>query len=442
VAACGAAWLFGCQLVFPTVATESGATDGGHHPDVTSSSTDASDPYNDIRDPANWEAYDLHGSAPSFNGGTFDGRYVYLSPFAGPAARFDTHAPFRSAASWESFPLTHLTDAGANSLLITFGAVYDGRYVYFVPYGGDLPHAIAFARYDTHGGAFTDESAWETFDATKALGSSVQAFEGAVFDGRYVYFVPLLNGTIARYDTTTSFHASTSWSLFDLTTVNPGASGFVGGVYDGRYMYLVPDENGVTYLSDGGSEGEPTPDGLVMRYDTKAPLSDKAAWDHFDVSMLMGSSTAGFAGGAYDGQYLYLAPGSSSGLVPRVPTTSFLDAGAWSTFATTALSSQARGYFGAGYDGRFIYMVPLKAGSSFDGLVVRYDTQQSFAEMTSWSSHDVQKQFGVTAVQFIGAVFDGEYMYFVPGGYTTVVRFHARSPRATPSLPFFHGSFL
>jgi hypothetical protein len=47
-------------------------------------------------------------------------------------------------------------------------------------------------------------ASWAAFDVS-AVNAAAAGFQGATFDGRYVYLVPNENVTIARYDTTDSF---------------------------------------------------------------------------------------------------------------------------------------------------------------------------------------------------------------------------------------------
>ncbi len=121
------------------------------------------------------------------------------------------------------------------------------------------------------GDPFTDPSSWTTFD-TSVLGQYASKYSGVAFDGRYVYFAPgsrgiipgsaiVPSGLFTRYDTTASFTAAPSWSVFDVATVNILAKGFAGAAFDGRYVYLVPYSDDV--LSD---------DGIIARYDTTASL--------------------------------------------------------------------------------------------------------------------------------------------------------------------------
>ncbi len=156
------------------------------------------------------------------------------------AARFDTHSVFSSASSWELFDT-----ASVNSTPVGYrGAAFDGRYVYLVPfYNGSAGTGTGLvAQFDTHA-PFTVAGSWATFD-TSSVDAKAEGFDGAVFDGRYLYLVPHLTGTVARYDTTATFGASSSWVTFDLLTINASASGFLGAVYDGRYVYLIPNGAG------------------------------------------------------------------------------------------------------------------------------------------------------------------------------------------------------
>ncbi len=57
-----------------------------------------------------------------------------------------------------------------------------------------------------------------------------------------------------RYDTSASFAASASWSMFDVQSLAIGG-GVSGAAFDGRYVYLVPSN------------------GLAVRFDARTPPS-------------------------------------------------------------------------------------------------------------------------------------------------------------------------
>jgi hypothetical protein len=96
-------------------------------------------------------------------------------------------------------------------------------------------------RYDTRA-PFATAASWATFDVHGVL-ASAPLFRGATFDGRYVYFAPsTASPEVMRYDTQSAFIARDSWSTFDATGLVESGSTFAGAVFDGRYVYLVPNQ--------------------------------------------------------------------------------------------------------------------------------------------------------------------------------------------------------
>ena len=168
----------------------------------------------------------------------FDGRYVYLVPnSAATVARFDTQSTLD--AGWSTYDLTPL---GAASM---WGGAFDGRYVYFVPSPGGTA-----ARYNP-AGALNAAASWATFDMATSIDSRAKGFRSAAFDGRYVYFVPYVSTVVVRYDTLApSFSQLGAWSSFDMAPVDLPITGFEGAVFDGRYVYFVPNDNGVVARFD------------------------------------------------------------------------------------------------------------------------------------------------------------------------------------------------
>jgi hypothetical protein len=139
------------------------------------------------------------------------------------------------------------------------GVVFDGRYVYFVPFNNGSVYSGEVMRYDTNGD-FDDVASWATFDAEQqGIGTKTTGYMGSVFDGRFVYFVPLAHDDVnhkevLRYDTAAEFSAPSSWDAYDL----PDAElGYRGSGSDGHFIYLVP---GGTYDNHG----------QVQRYDPAA----------------------------------------------------------------------------------------------------------------------------------------------------------------------------
>jgi hypothetical protein len=409
-----------------------------------------------------WQAYDVApvGSigTQGYTGGTFDGRYIYFAGLGVKIARYDTLGAFDDPASWLGFGPTPASGFA--------GAVYDGRYVYFVPnsHGGG-PASLA-ARYDTLG-AFNVPSSWTLLDlATLADGGAPTAgFFGAVFDGHSVFFAPHNDGNpdghALKYDVGSALDAAppvadaggiveggtfgnlASWASFDTTQVNPVARGFSGAVYGNGALYFVPQTNGAYDAEVHGGA-----DGIVARHELASAFTSASTWSTYDVTLVEGLA-AGFIGGAFDGQYVYLVP-KSNGVAVRLDTTAtnFATAASWQAYDTTrAVTTDGGGsvgFAGAGYDGRFIYYVPTVGSPP---RLLRYDTQSTFTADCAWSSVDlgpIAPPDGGPPPGYTGAVFDGQYLYLLPGvgPYPLFLRFEARTSPAMPNLPNFHGSFL
>jgi hypothetical protein len=475
-----------------------------------------------------YTSFDMKQVSPScvgFLGGAYDGRYVYYVPyktrsnnFSGTIARYDTTLSFTAPGSYTCFDLT-LASPDCSGYR---GAVFDGRFIYFSPYQNNSSFFGRVARYDTLF-SFTSVNSYTSFD-TAALSSGSRGFFGAVFDGRYIYFVPSqagandFSGTVTRFDTTLSFIRPDSYSFFDTSTGNAQSKGFIGGICDGRYVYLMPNSNGsasgeITRLDSypgslatsmaanqatGGfavgtyvNEPPPTDGTLIVsgnvgvnRPDAQyeldvngsinitqlievevAILGTTAANQHinvaqgyvqggfnsgsagvnkplslnttefFDTTANVSSGVGGFAGGVYDGRFVYFVPYSSdgataSGTVMRYDTFfRFTSASSYTCFDLTQVSTYCKGFYGGVYDGRYVYFVPFFLGTGISsGTIVRYDTTTSFVASSSYSPFNTNS-LNIGRFGFIGGVYDGRYIYYVPAydgtgrGSGTILRY-------------------
>jgi hypothetical protein len=374
-----------------------------------------------------WTAFDAgdHGvgrDPDGYSGAAFDGRFVYFAPlhngrqYHGEVLRYDTQGPFDDHAAWFAFDPGR-QGVGDNPEGYS-GAVHDGRFVYFVPAAnGDGAHAEVL-RYDTRG-EFTDPVAWATFDpAEHGVGLDVGGYDGGVFDGTYLYFVPCFNhsydhGEVLRYDTRGAFQDPTSWSAFDAGDRGVGndADGFMGGAFDGRYLYFSPFHNGDAWH------------GEVLRYDTGGEFLLSSSWAAFDPSVNgVGRAAKGFAGAVFAGTYVYLVPFANDaghhGEVLRYDTRRpFDEAASWTAFdpGEHGVGDDPDGFVGAVFDGRHLYFVPDFNGAGFHGEVLRYDTRKPFDEAPSWSTfYPGYNGVGTHPQSHYGAVFDGRFIYFVP----------------------------
>ncbi len=311
------------------------------------------DTHGELADPTSWSTFDtstMNPAARGYNGGAFDGRYVYFIPHENPGgytgliSRYDTQQAFSAPAAWSTFDIKMLAAAAVGFV----GARFDGRYLYLMPYVTTM-----MARYDTQA-PFASPSSWSTFDLA-SVAATVPGFVGGAFDGRYLYFVPFLDtaasGRIMRYDTQASLTAAGSWTTFDTTTVTANAKGFCGAGYDGRYVYLVP------FFSAQGVAS-----GLVTRYDTQAVFTSTAAWSTFDVSTI-DPQAKGFFGATFDGRHIYLASYPTGKLVRYDTSATFASAGAWRVFDATTVDAKASAFYGAAFDGGAVYFIPHGAST-------------------------------------------------------------------------------
>jgi hypothetical protein len=315
------------------------------------------DTHRDFRDPGSYAAYDAGASGglntKGYYGGAFDGRYVYFIPrhdgavFHTRVLRYDTHMDFKRSESWDAYD--------ADLAHSHHGAIFDGRYLYLVPgYAGDVfkedTLSGTLVRYDTRGG-FKDPGSWRSFDASRIAGLQAVGFDGGAFDGRYLYFVPLSKGVVLRYDTRGDLADPQSWRAFDARRVQ--MEGCIGAVFDGRYVYFVPYGNS-----------------QVVRCDTEAEFSAEGSWESYEAGLTSGLETGGFAGGFFDGRYVYFEP-----------------------FKKKAKS-------GKGYD--------------FHTYFLRYDIRGGFGDPLSWDACDASATDGLKTIGYQGGAFDGRYFYFAP----------------------------
>lgn len=172
----------------------------------------------------------------------FDGRYVYFTDKSTSQTilRYDTTGAFTTTGSWSviSYPGTQ------QNFLAT---VFDGTYLYWIT-DTNTAGTPNWLRYQASAsfvaGSFTQ------FTITGVTGvTSTAQFRSPVFDGQYVY---VTSGTLVlRYNTLLSFTASASYDWFNYTngatSAGPATAIQIGGtntfnvnLFDGRYIFSLP----------------------------------------------------------------------------------------------------------------------------------------------------------------------------------------------------------
>jgi hypothetical protein len=139
--------------------------------------------------------------------------------------RYDATAgdtDFTSVSAWSWF------DAGTLTLPATGfdGGTFDGRYVYFSPYAtneGSTFSGVAL-RYDTLNN-FGSGTAWQSFDASSTGGPLAVGYRGAAFDGRFVYYAPERNDIVTLHGKTLRLDTASAGAVFALKYADGSAQG-------------------------------------------------------------------------------------------------------------------------------------------------------------------------------------------------------------------------
>ncbi len=410
----------------------------------------------------------VNTSLKGFRGGGFDGRYMYLTissnpgaPSNGMIARYDTYASFTGASSWNWTDLgSYNSTVGGTNLTKCFnGAVFDGRYMYFIPNSAAAGCGMNFVRYDTTkqwNDTVLADGVYKTFNisiinTSLAPTKLINTTEGGVFDGRYVYWNPNGNGQIIRYDTTADFQTITSYSNFNVSSMNRTSGsavgllvGFSGGTFDGRYIYWPEGRDIVARINDE-----------VVQYDTTASFTAAASYKNFNIQSLNTTAFGNYEGAVFDGRYVYFVPGNSrttnNSMVARYDTTqSFTTAASWTTFNVSSAGTPATAiqYKGAVFDGKYVYLIPgwndVAGAIYYNPVMARYDTTQSFTAGASWQFVNNSYPNRLQTRAFNGAVFDGRYMYLIPyyqgSFHGNMVRYDTTGNNATFFLGYYQGN--
>jgi hypothetical protein len=316
----------------------------------------------------------------------------------------------RESMTAESFSAYDAGRTDGLDCFMYYGAVFDGRFVYFCPIRSKLRDRLSVhahvLRYDTHKDFYSPQS-WEAYDAGATDGLKTVCYYGAVFDGRYVFFTPRDEGTgyhsrVLRLDTTEAFKDPRSWQAFDAGLPHSKQS----GAFDGRYIYFCPGYDGTTLTGKTLAEDEGEGSGQVLRFDTAGDFKNPSAYRVFDAKSVSPDAVC-FDGAAFDGKYIYFAPLQRGGALRYDTTADFSAPSSWEFFDARPLGMKA--CVGVVFDGRHMYYVAYAHGT-----MLRFDTRLAFRDPTSWGTYDAAGTGGIDTGGFDGAFFDGRYIVFVP----------------------------
>ncbi len=383
------------------------------------------DEYTKISKENNWQRMSMSTAQgatyvdDAYGGIAYDGRYVYYTPYDSDTfIRFDTKGTsFTTAADWAQMSMS--TAQGGAALDSAYeGVVYDGRYLYYSPLNSDT-----FLRLDTKGTSFTTVGDWSQMSMSTAQGAAALdgAYMGVHYDGRYIYYYPLSSDTFLRFDTQgTSFTTAGDWQKMNMSTALGAAAldnAYAGISYDGRYIYYSPNDADT-----------------FIRFDTQGTsFTTTADWQRMSMSTAQGAAivASAYMETTFDGRYIYYSPMNSATFL-RFDTqgTSFTTAGDWEQISMSTAhgaAATASAYTGVNYDGRYVYYISF-ASATF----LRFDTQgTSFTTAGDWSQMSMSTAQGAAAVNqaYRRGSYDGQYLYYAPYDSDTFLRVLA-TPKA------------
>lgn len=352
-------------------------------------------------DVKNWSSYKPN-STEGYDGSIYVPPYLIFVPRKGAGGPhgvvwfYNTQALIDAQSSWTVIDPSS-KGLGTAARGFAKGAT-DGRYAYFAPNKNNTGPSGSVMRWDSQKSPslvdsyelFNPSAASLTAQVAQANGPFAAAvgFNGAVFDGSYVYFVPDVNyqgahNDVLRYDVSRPFKDIGSWQVFNPKPANTPKKGYAGGIYDGRYVYFIPK---------GDDDNRAFMHGEVMRYDTRAPFDSASSWTMFDPSSNgMTQAARGYNGGVSDGKYLYLAPflnanGPHGDVLRYDLSKPFDQISSWTTIDVAAkVEPKAKGYIGAAFDGQFVYFSPYSTDENLNSNVLRYNTKEPFEDASSWT---------------------------------------------------------
>ncbi len=342
-----------------------------------------------------------------------DGQYIYFCPFDkgeenGIVLRYNTIKPFKDPEAWATY------DAGNTDGLNTksyFGLVFDGRFIYFVPSSyRDPPYAhCRVLRYDTRA-PFNLASAWAAYNAENTDGLVCRGYRGAVFDGRFVYFIPYMNddfggfhGVFLRYDIRAPFKDPSSWSAYNAESIGGGSNkGYWGGVKDGNFIYFSPYNR----IADNGR---------VLRYNCTMLFKDEDSWDAIDLK-LINPNCVNLGSPAADGHYIYFPPGQwiwmetfALCIARYNKDLPFGDPSAWEILDLQDLEPYPQAHACAFFYGKYVLFGP------YTNDLLAYDMEKPFKDSNAWTVRDVANSDGeMYSYGYRGVAADGQYFYFAP----------------------------
>lgn len=376
--------------VFVTPAAPTGTLPQAGFPNITIETFDATTVHPDAR------RFQLADFDPKRNRVIFYPEGDFPFPMArhpsalGTLLTYDVRGEFKSPGSYRAYDMTRLVHPSAGGFC---GGFLDENfdYAYVVPLYKIVPKQGPLSRPAAPNGLavkvdlgkdLNSPAAYQKFDLG-TLGLPQTGYCDGVGVHGYEYFVPVkeiqskLNGFFLRYDSSKDFTSRSAWSWFDLTTIDPDATGFQSVAYAPPYIYLVPFFKSV-----------------LVRYNTNLPLQSASSYEVFDLKNVT-SEPVGLTGAVVAGHDLVLIPWDDPKRLRAISISLVYDTRkplkakeAWKSIDLKKVSPRAGGYqFGWLDRNGFVWFVP--DNYLFFGVppLITWNSRLPFDQPTSWKTY-------------------------------------------------------
>ena len=324
-----------------------------------------------------------------YRGATFDGEYVYFSPYYsnhgrhGELIRYNISEDFQDKNSWERMQIHkfEISRYQNEQIIKTHaegfqGVLYNEPFVYYVPYFVKDGLDSIFLRFDTRM-EFSEIEAY-------SLVSSPHVYEDGIVHKNFVYFSPHLDKNNERetyplrYDTTKPFTDESSWEYHFLKN----KTSYIGAESAMDKIFYAPWET-----TDSANS-------TIAIYDTTKPFTDEQSWRLIDIPY------QGYTGAAFNGQHIVFPPGWCSiyQCDERHFNFIFLEP---STFEITYLQIPNSSYSGIINAREILYPVPYYL-----------DDDPIFLKMDKFEIESFTPSIAESA--YWGGTFDEKYVYYAP----------------------------
>ena len=219
------------------------------------------------------------------------------------------------------------------------------------------------------------------------------------------------------------FQDASSWKIFNTTSLNITSRDMIGGIYHRGFVYSMSSRN-----CDGGC--------LAVRYNISKNFTSNGAWEFANMSNITSSFGSYFGLAAYN-DYIYFIAGWRAGVANsnmfRFNTSlPFNDPSSWSNMTLATINPVAKGFSGGIVIGHYLFIMSNYNGSSFSGLVVRFDLDKEINDTNSYMLFNTET-INASWKGFAGGITDSHYLYIQPSSMNVILRYDSQGNFTDPA---------